>query len=536
MRKIMSVLSSYSKLGKILLCSQNPALLANEERIHKFLLQSTRVWNKLESFKASYEAVDLGKDICKKQQSRRSSSVLSFTMNNLHLVQLNGEKESNMMARKLIQADKKTELQPNPCSSKSCSTYVGTKTIQDLNIIPKDFAVESQRHSVNECDMMVTKPKQAEEGTKFHLNYNCGRSSAPHLGWKARRRLNLLNEDEEERRIRRVLANRESARQAILRRQAHLQELARRAAELECENNNLKKEKELALKKYQSLRSTNEILKAQLKLKKVTVNVEVAETQEALKFKNARKPTPTCKSTPELYLSNQPSSLPYVVPFIIPGSVFVQSAPQNGILNTSQIYTTTHGKTSFLSEHKNPVGINVPGTPYILPHPWLFPLPYYANGVQSLDFASKRYISKESSTSSFQRTVADVKDDQRFPLKTVRGEASASTKKIGPSVEVYSGKASGKKHAHKHKVRSEGNKETVIGSSARQMDTIKSSSKFITSAAATGSSSQKNEDTTDGSLLQGQMDAFTAAEARKRRKEVIKTKNFHYARRSHVKI
>lgn len=184
-----------------------------------------------------------------------------------------------------------------------------------------------------------------------------------------------------------------------------------------------------------------------------------------------------------------------------------------------------NGKTSFISEHKNSVGMN----PYAPPYTWLFPLSYHATGAQSLDFASKRYITKESSTSSFRKTVADVKNDQRFSLKIVRGEASASTKNIGPSVEVHSGKASGNKLAHKHQIISKGNGETVIASSVRPKDAIKRSSEFITSAAATSSSN-------NGRLLERQMDAFTAAEARKRRKEVVRSKNFHYSRQSHVKI
>lgn len=262
-----------------------------------------------------------------------------------------------------------------------------------------------------------------------------------------------------------------------------------------------------------------------------TVNVEVEETQEGLKFNKAHIPTPTSTSTQQLYVSNQPSNLPYVLPLIIPCSVIVQSAPQNGILNTSQISMITNGKTSSLSEHKNPVRMNVPGNPYALPNTWLFPL--YANGVppQSLDFASKSYIPKQSSTSSFWKTVAHVKEDQRFPLKKVRGEASTTTEIMRPSVEVYRGKASGKTLAQKHKVTSEGNEETVIGSSVRKKDALKRRNAFITSVAATGSLSE-----TDGRVRWSRIDAVTAAEARKRRKDVLKCKNFHYSRQSHVKI
>lgn len=66
------------------------------------------------------------------------------------------------------------------------------------------------------------------------------------------------------------------------------------------------------MKEYESLKSTNESLKAQLNLNGVAVNVEVEETQQGLKFNNAHKPTPTSSSTQQLYISNHPSSLPYV--------------------------------------------------------------------------------------------------------------------------------------------------------------------------------------------------------------------------------
>ncbi|TYK25238.1 bZIP transcription factor family protein [Cucumis melo var. makuwa] len=79
-----------------------------------------------------------------------------------------------------------------------------------------------------------------------------------------RSRRNLTEAEKEERRIRRILANRESARQTIRRRQALCEELTRKAADLAWENENLKREKELALKEYQSLETTNKELKEQL--------------------------------------------------------------------------------------------------------------------------------------------------------------------------------------------------------------------------------------------------------------------------------
>ncbi|RLN01167.1 hypothetical protein C2845_PM06G14080, partial [Panicum miliaceum] len=65
------------------------------------------------------------------------------------------------------------------------------------------------------------------------------------------------------RRLRRVLANRESARQTILRRQAIRDELARKVADLSSENETIKKEKDLVMEEYLSLKETNKQLKAQ---------------------------------------------------------------------------------------------------------------------------------------------------------------------------------------------------------------------------------------------------------------------------------
>ncbi|KAF8707258.1 hypothetical protein HU200_030265 [Digitaria exilis] len=78
----------------------------------------------------------------------------------------------------------------------------------------------------------------------------------------------LTEAEKEAKRLRRVLANRESARQTILRRQVRTtairDELARKVADLSSENETIKKvEKDLVLKEYLSLKETNKQLKAQ---------------------------------------------------------------------------------------------------------------------------------------------------------------------------------------------------------------------------------------------------------------------------------
>ncbi|CAL9165394.1 unnamed protein product [Musa hybrid cultivar] len=76
--------------------------------------------------------------------------------------------------------------------------------------------------------------------------------------------LSRMQAEKEERRLPRVLADRESARQTILRRQALRKELKRRVADLSLQNENMKMEKDLAAKEYLSLKGANEHLKEQV--------------------------------------------------------------------------------------------------------------------------------------------------------------------------------------------------------------------------------------------------------------------------------
>ncbi|AQK39324.1 Basic-leucine zipper (bZIP) transcription factor family protein [Zea mays] len=76
------------------------------------------------------------------------------------------------------------------------------------------------------------------------------------------RHIMLTEAEKEAKRLRRVLANRESARQTILRRQAVRDELARKVADLSSQNATMKKEKDVVMKEYLSLKETNEQLKA----------------------------------------------------------------------------------------------------------------------------------------------------------------------------------------------------------------------------------------------------------------------------------
>ncbi|KAG2555868.1 hypothetical protein PVAP13_8NG052901 [Panicum virgatum] len=87
--------------------------------------------------------------------------------------------------------------------------------------------------------------------------------AAAATGYGPRPRHMLTEAEKEAKRLRRVLANRESARQTILRRQAIRDELARKVADLSSQNENMKKEKDMVMQEYLSLKEANKQLKEQ---------------------------------------------------------------------------------------------------------------------------------------------------------------------------------------------------------------------------------------------------------------------------------
>ncbi|KAM0037741.1 putative transcription factor bZIP family [Helianthus debilis subsp. tardiflorus] len=158
-----------------------------------------------------------------------------------------------------------------------------------------------------------------EQSTKLRLN---GRRS----------RQNLTEAEKEARKIRRVLANRESARQTIRRRQAVFEELTRKAVDLAWENENLKRDKDTALKQYNSLKTKNECLKAQMP-----------------KNEETREESSTSSTNSPFIIYKQPPFLPFVWP-----------------TSAGIVFPSHHSSSSCDSS----------GTPlYLLPYPWLLTLP-----------------------------------------------------------------------------------------------------------------------------------------------------------------
>ncbi|CAH9063788.1 unnamed protein product, partial [Cuscuta europaea] len=171
---------------------------------------------------------------------------------------------------------------------------------------------------------------------------SCNYDYSSFSGCKSRR--SVAEEEKEAQRLRRVVANRESARQTIRRRQAMYHELTRNAAHLALENQNLKKEKELAAKEYDGLKSTNESLRAQMTkaVKKelqgtheVSYPVQVMSSSTSTAHPFFYNHTPVVQHGSQNYSTissvGEPTTpllvlpFPWFIPFHSPGQYFPQS-------------------------------------------------------------------------------------------------------------------------------------------------------------------------------------------------------------------
>ncbi|CAI9263286.1 unnamed protein product [Lactuca saligna] len=121
--------------------------------------------------------------------------------------------------------------------------------------------INVDKQSEKTC-IWAEKPVNNEWNTELASNVSYSTKYST-LGGRRHRRT-LTEAEKEACKIRRVLANRESARKTIRRRQAIYEELARKAGDLAWENKNLKRKKEMASKELDILKVTNECLKAKM--------------------------------------------------------------------------------------------------------------------------------------------------------------------------------------------------------------------------------------------------------------------------------
>ncbi|XP_061340243.1 uncharacterized protein LOC133286807 isoform X2 [Gastrolobium bilobum] len=410
---------------------------------------------------------------------------------------------------------------------------ISTTTSAETERIQKD---DCSRHMKGEQDADLSKT----------TSYSLVRGS------KSRR--NLTEEEKEERRIRRVLANRESARQTIRRRQALCEELTRKATTLVLENENLKKEKELALKEYQSLETTNKHLKAQI-AKSIYTEVEKTPNEQE---SSVAEVTPLSRNSPwflynhfpvsqlfwpSILQSSNPIQLQHTTTTsVLPqtswgGPVQLQHTPFNSIVIPSNVYVPCSSESESFHKQNNLTNDNRTQHPLCLfPCPWLFPLPEFGNGNSPASSGPKDkhdelLLGKQCSSSSSLNTVANMDYQAVQPIK-LKPEVSGWTEarpnnprfplnggkqKIGchiidsfhgPTL-VCNGHASAVEQDHKLQLHFSPNTEVSSPASHIEISSLeKKQEQFIC----------------PGKNL---VDAVAAAEARKRRKELTKIKSIH---------
>ncbi|KAF5473821.1 hypothetical protein F2P56_005776 [Juglans regia] len=362
---------------------------------------------------------------------------------------------------------------------------------------------------------------KAEQDSELAKPTTSARSYTP-LGIRKSRQ-NLTEAEKEERRIRRVLANRESARQTIRRRQ----------------------EKELALKVYQSLETTNKHLKEQMAK---VVKAEVEETPGERGSADLGASLSSSTNCPRLLYDHHPF-MPAFWPSIIQSSSHVQSlhGRRSAIVIQSNIPMPAACSLDTSQEQENRIDVNGPRTSlYVLPCPWFFPHPGHGNGRQPEPSTDMKDEQDETShdnhygVSSSTKFVAYVENHHCSLPVEVKTEASGSTE-ARPANDDLNETPVGlppnggdqNTGAHSEEILFTPalldcfqRASTMKHENRPQLDytrDIETPSTACCIASALPEKKQKSTVYPNRKLI----DVVAAAEARKRRKELTKLKNLH---------
>ncbi|PON42838.1 Basic-leucine zipper transcription factor [Parasponia andersonii] len=398
------------------------------------------------------------------------------------------------------------------------------------NVLTEPLKTEDDNREKNlKVEKNTELPNTSPVGTARYSLLGCGKS-----------RRNLTEAEKEERRIRRVLANRESARQTIRRRQALCEELTKKAADLASQNDTLKREMEMALKEYQALEITNKQLKDRMANAK-------ADTEEIhSRHKPARVQLPPPSASPgncSPFMYNHPPFIPLFWPAASQSENAVHASHilQNAIVMPSNIPFPAEGRHNSF-EQEIPINTNGPAPFYIFPCPWFFPHPDH--GVQSQpSFARKieqdeTYVSNKCGATSSKPIPhlenqhsflpVKVKTEPSYPLEVRTNDHNEHPAEVSQDTADYqtvSRRVSVEPIIAPTPVKpmmpiSTAKLENGLHDSTPHVKT--SEDEFHTPSAPSGKSCEPII-----YLCKKSAEAIAAAEARKRRKELTKLKNLH---------
>ncbi|XP_042508969.1 uncharacterized protein LOC122084631 isoform X2 [Macadamia integrifolia] len=422
----------------------------------------------------------------------------------------------------------------------------GRSEIQSSKLRSLDLSKEGlmvgQSKRRRACKAVVMNTVKVEQESKSTGQPPCPTSYVSFGSGRSKQ--NLTEAEKEARRLRRILANRESARQTIRRRQAFCEELTRKAADLTWDNENMKQEKELIMKEYQSLKDKNEQLKAQMVK---TIMAEVKETPEETSSIQGDVSTSSSTELPLLVYNRPPLFPPFIWPPIIHplNPMQMPVVPENASIQKDLMPFNYEPGSS--NERGNLPSISGPRAPfYIIPCPWFLPFPDHGNQLHSQPLDSCGLKEKQDENSidnqldegSSSKAMGDVGNYHQSSPKELKADAVSSTEantnttnthpesSIGFPTELIGPHPQGVvltpvplrsvKPTFTVKCEDESLTDSVF-----QVEAVSSAASYIASPLP---------EKLQGAVVypnKKMADASAAAEARKRRKELTKLKNLH---------
>ncbi|CAN1200639.1 bZIP transcription factor 1-D [Linum perenne] len=353
------------------------------------------------------------------------------------------------------------------------------------------------------CETVASNHVKPEQDA--HLHSLSARSFPSYGGGRSRQ--SLTEAEKEARRLRRILANRESARQTIRRRQALCEELTRKSASLALENENLKREKELVLKEQQFLESTNKQLKTQMAHKAVKAEEEAGVELKPSWFMPLHQPA-NC----QMIFYNQHPFSQLCWPSIIQSSNAVQSQQETHETRINDM----SGRTTSLC---------------VMSYPWFLPVADSANGQNAVSvddqcsgsssshpLAAPLKLKPEAANSPEVRVITDLNE---IPVVGERGGDYS-----GKQDEVYLTPASVSCVAPTIGVKSEISLQSCSGAG----DGVYHHLNKATQPAACGFPDKACGGDPFSFTNKKPVDAAAATVARRRRKELTRLKHLHGAR------
>ncbi|XP_039013373.1 uncharacterized protein LOC120143011 isoform X2 [Hibiscus syriacus] len=376
-----------------------------------------------------------------------------------------------------------------------------------VRMMEKDIWEDSPLDEIKGNNALI-KPVKIEQNPEYVKSSPT--SATNHVsGGVGRSRQNLTEAEKEERRLRRILANRESARQTIHRR----------------------KEKELALKEYQSQESTNEHLKAVM-----AKAMKAEERKICTELKLDHQISGASRNYPYSFYNQHPFP-PFCWPSSVTPSHPVQSqyGHQHANFFPSSISSLTNGRFDSFFNQENPVDVNGPKTAlYVVPYPWFFTLPYNQSGLHHLPSRGLKDMEDENSVSnccnavcSSKPVIKEEKYNSSLPVEVEKGPNNLNCTPAGLPVD-------GGDQCLFH-IKEEVFVPTPLCSAGtsfvaqlenktnHDVKTEEAPVRAFDFGGALPGADQESTDYTSKKVL----DAVAASEARKRRKQLTKLKNLH---------